>query len=138
MIDCYGIMGDDQMESEQSERGSGSETTLGLSDDWLYRALASTRRRRLLYLLLVEAESTVDEIATVLAGWDATEAGTMATPDNYEQIVIELRHKHLPLLAEAGLVAYDSERSTVRIEPLDTAVSNLIDQSIEAERLPRR
>lgn len=78
-------MKDDQTGSEQSERKSESEVTPGLSDDQLYRALVSTRRRRLLYSLLAEGEST------------------MTRPEEYEQIVVELNHKRLPLLADTGL-----------------------------------
>lgn len=126
-------MEDNQTGSEQRERKSESEMTPRLSDDQLYRALVSTRRRRLLYSLLAEGETTIDQLATTLAGWDATETDAMTRPDEYEQIVVELDHKHLPLLADTGLIAYDRESGTVRIEPLDTSVRTLIDRSVEAE-----
>lgn len=126
-------MGGNQSRSERNEGRSQSDATPGLSDDRLYRALASTRRRRLLYLLLDEEESTVDQIATVLTGWNATESGGMATPDDHEQIFLELLHTHLPVLDKIGMVAHDRESGTVRIGALDTAVVDLICQSVEVE-----
>lgn len=120
--------------SDQSGRQGTSVVTL--QDDQLYRALASAQRRRLLYVLLVEQESAVGKLATVLAGWDATEAGGMATPEDRGQIRVALEHVHLPALAEFGLVTYDRDDGTVRVEPLDDAVFDLICQSVETERAP--
>lgn len=115
-----------------SDRGEGE--TPQLSDDELYRALGSTRRRRLLYILLVEEESAVGKLATILAGWDTTETGGMASPDDREQIRLGLEHVHLPLLEKTGLVAHDRENDTVGLEELDDAVVDLICQSVETER----
>lgn len=105
-----------------------------LADDSLYRALSATLRRRTLYILLVQSESTVSELATTLAGWGATDKGEMTSRADYEQIHIALIHQHLPLLADVGMVSYDRESGAVRLEPLTTAVQDLISQSIETER----
>lgn len=130
-------MKNDQSGSQRTEREWQTGAPPGLSDDQLYRALASTRRRRLLYVLLAEEESTVDQIATVLTGWNATEIGGMATPDDRKEIFLELVHTHLPLLDKTGMVAHDRKSGTVRIEALDTAVVDLICRSVEVE-LPSR
>lgn len=126
-------MDNDGAESPRGRRGAEAETAPQLSDDELYGALRATRRRRLLYLLLIEEAATIDRIATVLAGWDATETGRMVTPDEREQIMDELQHCHLPRLVEAGFVTVDSERETVQLRPLDDAVIDLICQSVESE-----
>lgn len=126
-------MDNDRAEVPRGRRGAEAETAPQLSDDELYGALRATRRRRLLYLLLIEEEATLDRIATVLAGWDATERGTMVTPDEREQIMDELQHCHLPRLVEAGFVTVDRERETVQLRPLDDAVIDLICQSVESE-----
>jgi len=127
-------MEDKQARSEHTTRGAQPDLSPCLSDDRLYRALASTRRRRLLYVLLVEEESSVDKLATVLAGWEATETQTVTTSREHREVTLELYHVHLPCLDAAGLVTYTREQSTVRIEPLDDAVRDLICQSVETER----
>lgn len=119
--------------SEQGDRERISDDVPRLSDDNLYRALASTRRRRLLYLLLEEGRSTIDTVTTVLTGWNATDSETMATPEDREQILVTLEHVHLPLLDETGMITYDSDDRVIDIEPLDPVVDDLIRRSVDAE-----
>jgi len=105
-----------------------------LADDQFYRALASTQPRRILYYLLANGESTTEELASVLSGWEVTTTtATMHTPADRSAILIQLVHQHLPLLADADLVDYDRDDSTVQIHSLHTRVESLIQQSIEAE-----
>lgn len=122
-----------QNDAEQTSRGQEQGESPKLSDDHLYRALSSKRRRRLLYVLLVEESSDIERIATVLSGWEATDTETMVTPEDRERIVIELEHVHVPILEDAGLVAYDRERGAVSLEALDSAVTELISRSVESE-----
>ncbi|WP_336136477.1 DUF7344 domain-containing protein [Natronomonas amylolytica] len=119
-----------------SRQAARSEGTPRLSDDRLYRALASTQRRRLLCFLLDTDETTVDELATVLTGWTASERGTMGTEEDREQLVMALRHVHLPLLTDVGLVNYDRKSGTVDIEPLVPDVSELIRESVDPDQPP--
>ncbi|WP_324662663.1 DUF7344 domain-containing protein [Haloarcula sediminis] len=104
------------------------------ADDELYRALSSRRRRRVLAFLLDKPECSLDELATVLAGWESTDTGGMSTPDDRERIQLDLHHMQLPLLAESGLVVYDRAQGAVTIETLDPDVRALIRRSVEAER----
>ncbi|WP_144902827.1 DUF7344 domain-containing protein [Halobellus captivus] len=113
--------------SEPSARG---EDTIQLSDDRLYHALASETRRRIVYFLLEEEQATIETLATVLAGWDADETGTMATETNRDRILIELSHSHLPRLDEAEVVTYDRQSGDVHIEPLDPLLSALVSKSV--------
>jgi hypothetical protein len=131
-------MGEHHDHTPTSGRERGREGGPRLSDDGLYDALASTVRRRLLYLLLIEEETTVDRIATVLVGWDTAGSGTMATPDDRERIVLELEHNHLPCLDDNGFIDYESEDGRVSVEPLADPVVDLIRRSIETERSPDR
>lgn len=124
---------DDAVESRQE---LGSESSPRLSDDQLYRALASGQRRRLLCFLLEKGETTLDELTTVLIGWRATEQGTMGTRAEREQVEIRLRHVHLPLLADVGLVTYDRESGTIDITALETEVSELVRRSVDREQPP--
>lgn len=101
--------------------------------DTLFQALAKQKRRRLLGYLLEVPGASVGELADVLAGWRATES-TVVTESEREQIVVELRHVHLPMLAGADIVAYDSDAEAVRLVDLPTPVAEVIRFANEYER----
>lgn len=106
-----------------------------LAEDQFYQALASTHRRRLLYCLVENGESTVGNLASVLSGWEVTTTGTMYTQSDRSAIVLQLVHNHLPQLDDADLVSYDADAKTVQLEPLHPQVREIIRQSVEAEQL---
>jgi len=108
-------------------------STAQLSDDTLYEALASENRRRTVFFLLDEKETTVETLATVLAGWAADETGSMSSPADRDQIRIELVHNHLPRLEAAGLVSYDAQEGDIRITSLDPLLAALISKSVDSE-----
>jgi hypothetical protein len=103
-----------------------------LAEDEFYQALASCQRRRLLSYLL-ETDSTVDELASVLSGWEATASGTMQTQRDHINCRIELVHQHLPLLANAGLIEYEPDNGSVQLETLHRRVAEIIRHSVVAE-----
>ena len=105
-----------------------------LAEDQFYRALAAPQRRRLLYYLLAENESAVEELATVLSGWKATTTGTMHTSADWSELRLTLVHNHLPRLAEAGLIDYDPDDGSVQLTSLHPRVADIIRQSVEAEQ----
>lgn len=84
----------------------------------LYDALANDRRRTTL-ATLTEIESPVD--GETLARYVAeAERGTPENgipEDALERIHASLYHVHLPRLAAAGLVEYDSDRDVVVADP---------------------
>lgn len=70
--------------------------------DTLFDVLASERRRRALqYLAATETTVPLTELANHVA---AVESG-----GDHQQVTIDLHHRHLPKLAEEGLVSYDAE-----------------------------
>lgn len=125
-----------------NENGSRADETSGETelafDDEIYRALGSRERRRLLHLLLDEEERTVEELATLLLGWDVTVSGTVGDPDDRLRTILRLEHVHLPILDEIGLVSYDPDRGTVRAEQLDAATVELIERGVDTEGAPSR
>ena len=125
-----------------NENGSRADETSGETelafDDEIYRALGSRERRRLLHLLLDEEERTVEELATLLLGWDVTVSETVGDPDDRLRPILRLEHVHLPILDEIGLVSYDPDRGTVRAEQLDAATVELIERGVDTEGAPSR
>lgn len=107
----------------------------GLTDDALYRALASRQRRRLVYYLSRHEQSSVDDLTRALGRWDVSTEGDAATGEQYEQTRIELEHVHLPMLAETGLIIYDRELETVRLTELDEKVAWLVANSVDTESI---
>jgi len=74
----------------------------------LFKALASSKRRRLLSVLPAESAMTLDELTDVLVGWQTTVDGP-AGPDEWAKVKIELVHAHIPLLVDTGLITRDDE-----------------------------
>ena len=117
------------------------EATRALSrpfDHQFYRAMASRERRRLLYLLLDGEERTVEDVATVLVGWDATASGTVGDPDDRKLVLLRLVHIHLPLLADAGIVNYDEAAGTVSLASLEASIREAIEQGSTPNPTRRR
>lgn len=122
---------------EPDHRNEATERPLSsrLAADQFYKALSAAHRRRLLYYLGTTEESTVEELASVLSGWEVTMTGKMYTAADRSAIHVELLHNHLPRLADADLIDYDVEAGTVRLAPLHPRVTEIIRQSVEAEQL---
>jgi hypothetical protein len=121
-------------ENDSDHQQAGASATEGseslLRKDRFYRALASTPRRRLMGYLLEERESSVDDLAGMLVGWEAASNDEPGTEEEYARMRIELQHSHLPLLASVGVIAYDPANETVRIEPLDDQARALVEASV--------
>jgi len=78
------------------------------SPDELFKALANSKRRRLLAALPPDSPMPLDDLTDVLVGWQSTADGP-ADPDEWAKVKIELVHAHLPLLDDAGLITYEDE-----------------------------
>lgn len=77
--------------------------------------LASTRPRRRVLQYLIENGNGVasfDELVGVV-----TQGRTAGRPVGDERIATELRHIHLPKLAEAAVIRYDIDAGTVGYRP---------------------
>ena len=92
--------------------------------DLLFRAVADSTRRRLLAVLSTEPEISVAELTDVLVGAASTTDGPVG-PDDRKRVAVELRHTHLPLLADAGLLTHDGGvvRRTESPEPVADLVA---------------
>jgi len=120
--------------SDQRDHASKEELPSRFAEDQFYQAMASTPRRRILHHLLTVRESTVEELTSVLSGWEVTTAETtMHTPEDRSAIKVRLVHNHLPTLADAELIDYEPDSGVVQVPPLNTEVKHLIRQSVAAE-----
>lgn len=83
-----------------------------LDDD--LRLLADNYRRQILRYLIAESSETVsfDELIQYLRGHVAGES-------NRETIQTCLYHRHLPTMAEHGVIEYDTRSGSVRYRPHD-------------------
>lgn len=125
-------MGGREEDVERRHSAAVEEPPQRLGEDRFYRAMAATQRRRLLYYLLETTESTVGELVSVLGGWEVATTGTMQRPADRTALRLRLVHVHLPRLADAGLVEYDPEEGSVRLEQLHPQVTALVRRSVEA------
>lgn len=80
--------------------------------DDLFETLADEQRRILVSFFADEKTNTfsVDELVTALCRRMDEKTGTRQR----RNVEIDLRHRQLPKLAEAGIVEYETERNVVR------------------------
>lgn len=82
--------------------------------DRLLQALADSRRRDVLSLLKKHDEPTDTEtIARNLIANDRDDGPSTVSEDAVQELLVDLRHQHLPRLAEAGVIRYDRDQGTV-------------------------
>ena len=101
-------------ESSTDDRPRDIETSL----DTVFRVLSNRTRLFALYALqdlaegVVDLESLVEEVATLTVGL----ADHSFTRDRYVDIAADLYFWHLPVLADVGVVDYDTRHHTIRYE----------------------
>ncbi|WP_132057486.1 DUF7344 domain-containing protein [Halorussus amylolyticus] len=82
-----------------------------LSPTTVFELLANDRRRYAFhYLATTVGATSLDDLADQIALWERT-----ATADQHRDIRGDLHHRHLPLLADTGVVRYDPDRETVEL-----------------------
>ena len=99
------------------------------STDLLCKAVSDGTRRRLLAVLTSESELSLDELTDILAGAEATDGPV--GPESWRRLRIQLVHKHLPLLVDAGLVSYGDR--TVKRQAYPAVVKDLLAAAGESE-----
>lgn len=83
--------------------------------DALFRALAASRRRAVCQYFRTTGDDAadVDELAEYVVEAERAER-TDDPSDHRFEVAIELRHAHLPLLADVGVVDFDPRGGAVR------------------------
>ena len=116
-------MSDDSSERGRVEWNEGRTPSLSVvrfptvtdNLDTTFELLSNARRRYLLYYL-VTMDSPVAEIdaaVNAVATYEASHPNT-DTPPTQENIEIDLQHRHLPKLANAGIIDFDPRHGTIR------------------------
>ncbi|WP_254279926.1 DUF7344 domain-containing protein [Haloarcula marina] len=85
--------------------------------DTLHRCLANKRRRMILYYL----HRTEDGVASLddFVDYIVSQEANSSAPDS-TRVAIALYHKHLPMLADCGLIDFDRRTETARYSPDST------------------
>lgn len=110
--------------------GDRSGPAVDAIDDEVFVALRNRHRRYTLYFLDEHDCASVDELADVLAGWEALESG-VTTREDRTDFHAALVHRHLPLLEAAGLI--DREDTVVRRSNWQEPVPAFVKQALERE-----
>lgn len=100
--------------------------------DTVFELLGKERRRYALYYLEQQDEPvSIEELATVLEDWE--DNGTGPAPDQYEDIMVSLKHHHLPKAADAQYIEYDPAADEIQItgEPAEFRVILSVAEAIE-------
>lgn len=95
----------------------GDTSTTPESVDTLFAAIADARRRTIFDVLSHQYQPIqVETLAHDIGTREQDTTGQNVTPATVEQILISLQHVHLPMLAEADLIEYDTDEQTVVYE----------------------
>lgn len=97
-----------------------------------FEALSHRYRRVALYYLREHESASVATLAELVTGW--VESGPdPPDPVDHDRVLADLHHRHLPVLAEAGLVDYDREERAVRLAEPSATAAHLIEIAFEAD-----
>lgn len=75
----------------------------------MYKLLAARLRRLVLQDLIEKEVVTVENLVEYIVSHDSEQGDS-----NRDHIMTVLYHWHLPMLADAGLIEYDTQNQTVR------------------------
>lgn len=104
------------MDGDKPNRIDPPDTGLSLDLDTVLELLANQRRRFVLYTLadtpdqIVTFEVLFEDVATL----ETALAGDALTRDRYLNVVSDLYHWHLPVLADVGIIDCDDRSRTIR------------------------
>lgn len=117
----------DESYSGEGNDGADLEVELDPTLDEFFGLVGDSRRRALLYVLS-ESETTAHSVQSLAE----MVSGLMPEDTEFEDIDIELRHKHLPKLDSFGIVDYDT-RSEVVVYSSDDRCETLLEWAKERE-----
>jgi DNA-binding transcriptional ArsR family regulator len=97
-----------------------------LEKDLLFDLLQNNRRRAVLRTLDEQGELTLSQLAEVIAAEENDVLPSEVSKSARRSVYISLYQRHVPKLAEYGVVDYDREESTVALrEPASQLLSHI-------------
>jgi hypothetical protein len=103
------------MASDRTRRDSETDGSRSRARERLIAAAARNRRRRyaLYYLHQQSGPVALDVLARQVAAWERTTTPDAVGPELAERVAASLRERHVPVLADHGLIAYDADADRV-------------------------
>lgn len=95
--------------------------------DEVLELLSDRYIRYTLYYLSKDPTTSLDELADIIAGWEATETDAIITPADRERIRIRLYHVILPKLDDTGYLDFDTTDHTIKRSSVPSIVSTLLE-----------
>lgn len=102
--------------------------------DAIFTLLSDSRRRFVCYHFLKTDYATLENLSRRIAGWEADTAPRAVSEDDRERVATSLVHKHLPRLADEGVVDYDVRSGDIVAGDEFEAVRPFLEQASSAER----
>lgn len=131
--------------SELSTVGEDSSTENGqLSKSEVFELLSADRRQAvLLYLDTTDGTADLGELAEHIAGQECGCHPTELSSQQRKRVYVGLYQCHLPKMADAGVIEYDSDRGTVALNERSERLLNYLyfeedQQSDEPEGVLKR
>lgn len=98
-----------------------------LSDSEIFDILRNGRRRAVISLLREHGELSVPTLTRHVAAEEYGVDMEDLSPDQHKRVYTGLYQCHLPRLDDAGVVSFDKDRKTVRLEDNSTQVERYLD-----------
>lgn len=111
------------------DSGSASHDRVTLSSDELFRVLADSRRRTVLFHLRQHRVGTLEELLDVLTAVSTDDLDE----DDRANLSTSLLHSQLPVLEDHGLLTYDSADGIVESTRLHGEIGEWLDLAVRQE-----
>lgn len=84
--------------------------------DKVFDLLSRERRRYALYYLEdCDGPVPIQELAGAIQAWESESPPSSLPDDAYKDLIITLKHQHLPKAAQTEFIEYDSEEHTIEL-----------------------
>ncbi|SEV89276.1 DUF7344 domain-containing protein [Natrinema salifodinae] len=103
--------------------------------DTLYDLLSAARRRYVLYYFLKYDQATVDELGQRIAAREHEGSIEGESAELVEAVTVSLIHKHVPRLADHGLVTYDRRNDEIGVGERFEAIRETVERARKDEEV---